>query len=84
VLCKQQVIQLEKLVEKPAIPKTIATVDENQGEIFRDMLADGTKGPEMVWIPAGTFRMGDIQGGGYSSEQPVHEVSIKQFAMGRY
>jgi formylglycine-generating enzyme required for sulfatase activity len=38
----------------------------------------------MVWIPAGTFQMGDIQGGGESDEQPVHQVSVAQFAMGRY
>jgi len=51
---------------------------------FRDTLADGSQGPEMVWISAGTFRMGDIQGGGYSDEQPVHSVSVNRFAMGRY
>ncbi len=45
---------------------------------------DGSLGPEMVVIPAGTFRMGDIQGGGYKNEQPVHEVSVARFAMGRY
>ncbi|MEK8022120.1 MAG: formylglycine-generating enzyme family protein, partial [Candidatus Parabeggiatoa sp.] len=55
-----------------------------KSEVFRDTLKDGTLGPEMVVIPAGTFRMGDIQGGGYNHEQPVHEVSIKSFAMGRY
>jgi formylglycine-generating enzyme required for sulfatase activity len=38
----------------------------------------------MIFIPAGTFRMGDIQGGGESNEQPVHSVSVNQFAMGRY
>ncbi len=52
--------------------------------IFRDRLTDGHFGPEMVWIPAGTFRMGDIQGSGYEDEQPVHEVSITRFAMSRY
>jgi formylglycine-generating enzyme required for sulfatase activity len=51
---------------------------------FRDTLQDGSLGPEMVWIPAGTFRMGDIQGGGDSDEQPVHEVSVERFSMGRY
>jgi formylglycine-generating enzyme required for sulfatase activity len=35
-------------------------------------------------IPAGSFRMGDIQGGGDSDEQPVHEVSVGQFAMGKF
>jgi formylglycine-generating enzyme required for sulfatase activity len=51
---------------------------------FRDTLKDGSSGPEMVVIPAGTFRMGDIQGGGLSDEQPVHSVSVGQFAMGKY
>ena len=37
----------------------------------------------MVWIPAGSFRMGDIQGRGYSYEKPVHRVSISRFAMGK-
>jgi len=34
------------------------------GKVFRDRLQDGSLGPEMVMIPAGTFQMGDIQGGG--------------------
>jgi len=54
------------------------------GTVFRDTLQDGSQGPEMVWIPAGSFRMGDIQGGGDSDEQPVHEVTVGRFAMGRY
>ncbi len=40
--------------------------------------------PEMVTIPAGQFRMRDIQGGGDSDEQPVHTVSVKSFAMSRH
>jgi len=51
---------------------------------FRYTLKDGSLGPEMIVIPAGTFRMGDIQGGGDSDEQPVHEVSVARFAIGRY
>jgi formylglycine-generating enzyme required for sulfatase activity len=54
------------------------------GDVFQDRLKDGDLGPEMVMIPAGTFRMGDIQGGGDSDEQPVHSVSVDAFAMGRY
>ncbi|MEN8221157.1 MAG: formylglycine-generating enzyme family protein, partial [Pseudomonadota bacterium] len=30
------------------------------------------------------FKMGDIQGGGDSDEQPLHDVSVGRFAMGRY
>ncbi|MDM8562163.1 SUMF1/EgtB/PvdO family nonheme iron enzyme [Candidatus Marithioploca araucensis] len=54
------------------------------GNVFRDRLQDGSLGPKMVVIPAGRFRMGDIQGGGSDDEKPVHRVSIKQFAMGKY
>ena len=51
------------------------------GKVFRDC----PNCPEMVVIPAGQFRMGDLNGGGYSLEKPVHEVRIAQpFAMGRY
>jgi formylglycine-generating enzyme required for sulfatase activity len=55
-----------------------------QAEGFQDRLKDGGFGPEMVWIPAGRFRMGDLQGGGDSDEKPVHEVSVDRFAMSRY
>jgi formylglycine-generating enzyme required for sulfatase activity/uncharacterized caspase-like protein len=51
---------------------------------FRDRLKDGSEGPSMVWIPAGSFRMGDIQSGGQSDEKPVHRVSINRFAISRY
>lgn len=51
------------------------------GSTFRD--CDDC--PEMVVIPAGQFRMGDLDGGGDSDELPVHEVNIqKNFAVGKY
>ncbi len=71
----------------------IATVHENlfvsdnkviKIKVFQDRLRDGSLGPKMVVIPSGRFRMGDIQGGGSSSAQPVHSVSINSFAMGQY
>jgi formylglycine-generating enzyme required for sulfatase activity len=41
--------------------------------------------PEMVLIPAGQFRMGDLKGDGSSDEKPVHQIAIdKPFAMGKY
>ncbi len=40
--------------------------------------------PEMVSIPAGSFKMGDIQGGGDSDEKPVHKVYIKAFKISKY
>ncbi|OAD22053.1 Sulphatase-modifying factor domain protein [Candidatus Thiomargarita nelsonii] len=71
--------------EPPASLSPVVVAPTSTGKYFRDRLKDGTQGPEMVWIPAGSFRMGDIQGGGDSDEKPVHKVSITQrFAIGRY
>ncbi len=40
--------------------------------------------PEMVRIPGGTFRMGDLSGEGSSDEKPAHEVTIRPFWAGKY
>ncbi|MEM9665212.1 MAG: formylglycine-generating enzyme family protein [Bacteroidota bacterium] len=40
---------------------------------------------EFVRIPAGTFRMGDIQGVGFNDERPIREVTIREeFYLGVY
>lgn len=54
-------------------------------QFFRDTLTTGSSGPEMAWIPAGKFRMGDLQGDGAFDEIPVHDVVIaRPFAMSRF
>ena len=41
--------------------------------------------PEMVTIPAGSFRMGCVSGRGcYGDEYPVHSVRIASFEMSKY
>ena len=43
-----------------------------------------TEGPGIVVIPAGSFRMGDLQGEGDEDEVPVRIVRIqKPFAIGQ-
>ena len=39
---------------------------------------------EMVEIPGGTFRMGDLNGGGDDDERPVHSVTVSDFKLGKY
>ena len=39
---------------------------------------------EMVSIPGGTFRMGDLSGEGDDDERPVHTVTVPAFRMGKY
>ena len=48
------------------------------GARFRD--CDGC--PELVVVPAGTFRMGSTRG--QADERPVHEARLDAFALGRY
>jgi len=40
--------------------------------------------PEMVAVPGGTFRQGDIYDEDIINEQPLRDVNIKKFAMGRF
>jgi len=56
------------------------------GETFRDHLRGGGEGPEMVVVPAGSFRMGCVSGQDCrGNELPVHRVTINQaFALGKY
>jgi formylglycine-generating enzyme required for sulfatase activity len=68
--------QVNKTVLPESNPVDIKSLlQEKQGETFHDTLKDGSKGPEMVWIPAGKFKMGD---------KNKHEVSVDKFAMGIY
>lgn len=67
-------------VSEPA-SKTFASTETSPGTVFRDRLKDGSQGPAMVVVPAGTFRMGD----GERIEQPIHRVALKApFALGQF
>ena len=63
---------------------------ETTGETFSDTLSSGGQGPEMVVIPTGSFRMGclnddgDCGSHGFAQEKPVHQVSIRSFALSKY
>ena len=53
------------------------------GQFFSDILKSGGRGPEMVVIPAGTFRMGCLNDRCDDEEKPVREVRIGHpFALG--
>ena len=50
----------------------------SKGEKIQDILAGDIPGPELVVVPAGNFRMGDITGTGLDNERPVKTRDIKQ------
>jgi len=60
--------------------------DMEPGETFTDGLRDGGRGPEMVVIPAGSYRMGCALGVDcFDDQKPVHQVTISQaFAVSRF
>jgi formylglycine-generating enzyme required for sulfatase activity len=41
-------------------------------------------GMEFVWVPGGSFEMGDLFGDGYEREKPVHTVELDGFWLGKY
>lgn len=45
---------------------------------------DPETGMQLVWVPDGIFEMGDILGEGNESEQPVHEVRVSGFWLGKF
>ena len=75
----------QNAVEKPVQAESEAKKEKSykpyQG--FQDSLKDNKEAPEMVYLPGGSFKMGDIQGTGSTDEIPVHEVTLDAFAMGR-
>ncbi|MGD1980129.1 MAG: hypothetical protein PVJ98_12105, partial [Akkermansiaceae bacterium] len=64
---------MPKPMPKPN-PPTIADGKEPPAQSFRN-----AAGMQMVRIPAGRFDMGDLGGGGSSSELPVRSVEIGDF-----
>ena len=78
-----------ELVPAPAhhsLPEARETPGPDPTGSFRDPLKDGSAGPEMLWLPTGTYLMGSPTGDetAYDNERPQHEVRIAQpFAIGR-
>ena len=56
------------------------------GHTYRDSLASGGQGPDMVVLPGGKFAMGSPKDdvGREENEGPVHDVSVRSFALGKY
>ena len=73
------------LKPKPASPAKPAVGIFPKRYTPGDTFKDCYDCPEMVVVPAGSFRMGDLNGGGARNEKPVHSVTIfKPFAVGRF
>ncbi len=77
-------LAVEKEAETPIQTKIEAKRAYEPYQGLRDHLKGRTEAPQMVYLPGGTFKMGDISGSGMDWEKPVHEVTLEAFAIGRY
>ena len=87
----------EELEEVPEVVKPeeeIETEEEPEEEVaveipvnvetFRDSLSSGGQGPTMVKLPGGKFKMGNSNSTRFANEQPVHDVTMKAFAISKH
>ena len=92
---KVQRLEADQEAKRQAEEETRATQARQEEEkppvpgirTFRDKLQDGSEGPEMVLIPAGSFTMGSPreETGRLDNEGPPRAVTIaKPFAIGKY
>ncbi|MGH8478561.1 MAG: SUMF1/EgtB/PvdO family nonheme iron enzyme [Gammaproteobacteria bacterium] len=83
---KDRVQENNQKTKGPAIEEAPPEAEPGIAEptSFRDPLKSGGQGPEMVWLPAGSYDMGSARPGADPDERPRHPVRIDRFAIGRY
>lgn len=71
-------------ITNPGIDKT-PVLKTDVTNTYHDQFPDGTPGPELIKIKAGSFQMGDLQYLGKSYELPIHTVTLTHsFSISRY
>jgi len=73
-----------KPVAAAPVVKTQPAIQPRSPKVIRDRLQDGSLGPAMVEIPAGSFLMGSDRNTLKQDERPVHRVELKRYYAGRY
>lgn len=64
--------------------KTCPSCSDEQSMEKSAYLIEPVAKMEFAFVPGGSFAMGDIFGVGLANEQPVHEVNIDSFYIGRF
>jgi formylglycine-generating enzyme required for sulfatase activity len=79
---KAQIKQESKPEVKPEIKPETKAAAKDTGRVGR--FTDTITGMEFILVKGGCFQMGDTFGDGKPDEQPVHEVCVDDFYMGKY
>ena len=72
------------VAQTPSKTEAVTKVPASAIKEFQDTLKDGSKGPTMIWIPAGSFAMGSPGTSTSQDERPRHTVKLKKFAISKY
>lgn len=82
---EQQAAELaEPLQAEPALEREPEPQFVDKADPFRDKLKSGGRGPLMVQVPSGTFRMGGASGIISADEVPRHKVNIESIMVSVY
>ncbi len=92
--CKKRFASIAKFCEalaeaykspprKTIVRKIPSQLSQTHQVGLQDKLKDGSPAPRMVWLPGGTFMMGDDESG-YDAEKPTHEVTVSAFSVGQF
>jgi formylglycine-generating enzyme required for sulfatase activity/CRP-like cAMP-binding protein/rhodanese-related sulfurtransferase/chromosome segregation ATPase len=73
-----------KAVQEEAAPVVKKPEAAGPGRSFRDKLKDGSKGPFMVELPAGSYMMGSTGNSLNFEESPRHKITLQSFSISRY
>ncbi len=74
-------VKPRELVKQPEPEPLVQEVFVDRKDPFTDRLKIGGRGPLMIQLPGGTFRMGNTSGLISADETPRHEVTVPSFMM---
>ncbi|MDZ4184262.1 MAG: SUMF1/EgtB/PvdO family nonheme iron enzyme, partial [Desulfuromonadales bacterium] len=74
----------EKVRVEAGGARVISIVMEKPAPKAGDLYREPATGMELVFVPGGCYRMGDISGNGEADEKPVHEVCVDNFYLGKH
>ncbi|NOR40627.1 MAG: SUMF1/EgtB/PvdO family nonheme iron enzyme, partial [Gammaproteobacteria bacterium] len=73
-----------KAVQEEVVPVVKKAATAGPGHSFRDKLKNGSKGPFMVGLPAGSYMMGSVGNSLNFEESPRHKVALHSSSISRY
>jgi len=80
---RENITSLEKSGNlSPEIEKLKKLINKKEKSLFDELALEPVTGMKFVWVPGGSFQMGDLFGEGSSDEKYIRTVKIKSFLLG--